>query len=136
MSNSVVQIVAHLHKQLQHSMHRKHTSFTRLKNKQTGNCIILQRALSLFNSSGKICHHFHCLSFLDNLLNCTHRQRKRGKRLDTKLLKVLLSLFSTCILCHPSLYLPGGSAAWTSCLQSTARRSNMAGLECACDGYT
>lgn len=28
----------------------------------------------------------------------------------------------TCIRCHPSLCHPGGSAAWSACLQSTAQR--------------
>lgn len=34
----------------------------------------------------------------------------------------------TCILCHPSPCPPGGSAAWSACLQSTAGRSDRAGL--------
>lgn len=40
----------------------------------------------------------------------------------------------TCILCRPSLCPPGGSAAWSACLQSTAGRSGRAGSACECGG--
>lgn len=46
-----------------------------------------------------------------------------------------LSAF-TCILCRPSLCLPGGSAAWSACLQSTARGSDRAGSAWQCGGCT
>lgn len=46
-----------------------------------------------------------------------------------------LSAF-TCILCRPSLCLPGGSVAWSACLQSTARGSDRAGSAWRCDGCT
>lgn len=42
----------------------------------------------------------------------------------------------TCILCHPSPCPPGGSAALSACLQSTARRSGRADSACGCGGCT